>query len=152
MPKTKRSNARKHQKTVYSHLYDRIKGAALEECWYCGQRRQCIDHCPPLAFLEAITTRKFESLGLKLLLIPSCNDCNLTLSNKLLLTPEERLSYIYEQLTKQLRKKPVWTANEIKALGYNMKSEVKSHERETKRLADRLTTVEKNLLEREFDK
>ena len=84
--------SRKQIQAVYSRLYTSPPDVNDNVCFYCGRHASDMDHVPPLTFADAAGMSGL--VGIKLLLIPSCSECNSLLSNKPLTTARLRAQYL----------------------------------------------------------
>jgi hypothetical protein len=87
---------------------------SLGECVYCGSERQCLDHVPPISWIETFDLIKFKKDGGELLLYPSCHQCNKWLGDKPLFNYKERLLFLYDRYMAEVDKiKALWSEEEI---------------------------------------
>lgn len=61
-------------------------------CWYCGERRTCFDHVPPIA----LTNR--TNIDAQYYLVPACHECNGLLSDHFVLDLQERQELVRQKL------------------------------------------------------
>lgn len=131
----------------YGKLYKRLENCDLGKCWYCDDRRQTLDHCPPIAQLENIDIDRFVKSGGELCLVPSCNECNSILGAKALFTPQERIVHLHEAYAKKIDKFfSDWTPDEIAELGPNMRREVLAKQRIVNEWIAKSRNIETNII------
>lgn len=139
---------RKKSLIAYRHLYSRLENIPFDECWYCGSLRECLDHCPPLDYLQYIDTDVFRKSGGKFSLIPSCNSCNTLLGNKKLLSPNERISWLLGAYTKLFDKAYYgWSEDEVKEMGYNFKVMIGASMKKANSYIDKVRSIEQRIID-----
>lgn len=92
-----------------------------EHCIYCGDYYQCRDHVIPVSYNQVYRDYKHGAT------VYCCNECNSLLSNKAYFTIQDRASYLLEAYRKKRWKEitfPEWRINEVKELGYNLRTMV----------------------------
>jgi hypothetical protein len=92
-----------------------------KSCVYCGDYYQCRDHVIPVSWTGL--PRKYSSGDV----VPSCNECNLFLSNRPIFNIPERADYliaIYQRKRLHFFKFPKWSDKEVSDLGYNIRLSV----------------------------
>ena len=130
----------------YSSLYKRAN-VDLSICAYCSFQRQCLDHVPPLNWIESFDIERYQKRGGEFWLYPSCARCNAWLGAKELFTYQERLGYLYERYTKAVeRESALWTKEEIDELGYSLQVMVKARQHFLKELMKAHRGVETNVI------
>lgn len=98
---------------TYGHWYKRAD-VNLDVCVYCGAQRQCLDHVPPLAWVESFDRSKEDN---EFLLYPSCFKCNAWLSNRSLFSFDERLDFLYRKYTKEIDKLVgLWSEDDLEEM------------------------------------
>lgn len=88
-------------------------------CIYCGDWFECRDHVIPVSFTSM--KRNYE----RGTTVPSCNLCNIMLSNRMLWTVERKVEYLilaYKKRFRKILRLPVWTEDEIKVLDFGLRS------------------------------
>lgn len=135
-------NHRKELQKRYGQLYHRVAGVDLYTCVYCGAPRQCLDHVPAISLLEGIDVKKYLEEGGKLLLYPSCLDCNGYLSNLNLLGLYERMDHIIQRLDKKLSKIEYWSPHELRRMGPNMKAYIQAHQYKIEILSAKIKAID----------
>ncbi len=110
----------------YGFLYSRAKVTNADECLYCGEHRQCLDHVPPLSQLDYIDTKEYAKKGGTFLLYPSCLSCNGALWNKMSIDIQDRMLLLAQHYEKKGKKATVWTEVEKADMGKNMLSFIES--------------------------
>lgn len=86
-------------------------------CIYCGETAECDDHFPPL------------SAGLRGFLLPACKECNALAGTDHPHNFSARAALVHAKIRnkyKRLVDTPNWSEDELKELGKNLKSSVKS--------------------------
>lgn len=116
-------------------------------CFYCGDLKSEHDHCPPLSWVDAVITEK-HNLGIELLRIPSCSDCNNILGDKPLFTPLERVQYIHEKLSaKYERGFTLWSDEELEEMSSDFQRVIKARRKKLSFLLERVKGSEWRLTE-----
>lgn len=93
-------------------------------CTYCGDIAQTVDHVIPVSFFDGKIVRS-ASVKNKGVRTYACSDCNCMLSNKYFESFRERCKYVNQGIERRFKKvlnMPVWTDEEFKELGKNMRS------------------------------
>jgi len=144
--------SRKHNMAVFDQLYELDYRGNRLECAYCGDVRSELDHCPPIAVVGLVGTKKLRERGVKFRKYPCCSACNNTLGGKPLTSYGERLLYLYNNLLKKAEKLPHWSDDEIEELGGDLKRQVKARQLHTRReVTTRLRGMERSLAACTFD-
>lgn len=126
MSQSKTVKDRKRLMTLYGRLYKRHMTDNPPCCFYCGDRFQVLDHCPPLHSLDYIGVAGARKRKIPLALIPACTRCNLVLGKRELMTAASRLEYLEKRFTSELeRVRGLWTEDEVNQLGDYLKRVVK---------------------------
>jgi hypothetical protein len=127
-------------------LYRRL-GSDFSGCWYCGAPRQCYDHAPPLSWAIGADIGKARENGIELWLVPSCLNRNGDLGAKKLLTPHERLAWLYSHAARSVGVAVErWDEEEASELGYTLRVMVDARERKRNAAILRLRAIEERLL------
>lgn len=93
-------------------------------CTYCGDTAQTIDHVIPVSFFDGKIVRSAALRG-KGVRTYACSDCNCMLSNKYFESFRERCKYVNQGIERRFKRvlnMPVWTDEEFKELGKNIRS------------------------------
>lgn len=144
--KLKRSNRMLSRRDVGS-LYRRLEGVDLSACFYCGDPRESLDHCPPLSVACALDLDKFRKNGGELVLVPCCSQCNSMLGSKKLGTPGERLAYLWAAYATLIEKtNHGWSEEEVSELGRNLRAIVDAGRRKSAEYIRKLRGVEERML------
>lgn len=109
------------------------------QCVYCGELADTMDHVPPRDISERM------ELEIDHILVPSCNECNRTLSNLFLLTLAERAEYIKRKYAKKYRKynhSVKWDTDELNELDGSLKMFVSGCQHEYNRIRDRFKKLD----------
>ena len=96
-------------------------------CVYCGNQADSKDHIPPLAWIEALGPSHFDKLGLLIVWVPSCKECNIALRDNKLFTIRERTGWLIDHYTRKYDKYahvPVWTQEQLNELRGKLKAAV----------------------------
>lgn len=126
MSQSKVTKDRKRLITLFGRLYKRHMTDSPPCCFYCGDKFQVLDHCPPLHSLDYVGVAGMRRRKIPLALIPSCGRCNLLLGRRELLTAASRLEYLEKRYTSELERiKGLWTDSEVNELGDYLKRVVK---------------------------
>ncbi len=91
------------------------------KCTYCGESAECMDHVVPVSY--NLPGRKRVSYK-KLQIVPSCNDCNLRLSNKAYHTVGKRADYLATKLAKKHKRllgRLSWTVDELLDVDFRLR-------------------------------
>jgi hypothetical protein len=132
---------------TYGQLYSRLENCSLDDCWYCNDVRQELDHCPPLKHVDGLNIDKFVKGGGKLCLIPCCRECNSILGDKPLFNPEERLAYLYDKYLGKVDKFfSDWSEDEIEELGPTLKRSVLAKQKLVNGWIEKSRNIETNIL------
>lgn len=86
------ANTRKAILKVYNKLYKVSNLLDESRCFYCGRCASTIDHVPPISVVDTLGIKNL--VGVQLLLIPACAECNSLLSNKPLKSVKLRAQYL----------------------------------------------------------
>ena len=142
-----RTEERKWLLKVYNHLYKRSTIHELDRCAYCGYPRECYDHVPPLSLLKNADIEAEIESGTKFILYPSCQQCNLTLSNINYLNYKERAEYLIDRYNKKLNKIETWTQKDIDDLGYTLKTGVQLNRDKLDMYNSKIYNLDLNIIE-----
>jgi len=140
-----KNQERKRLHRIYGQLYRRTKNFNLIECAYCQYPRQCLDHVPPLTALPSLNVREYIKAGGKLILYPSCLQCNKYLSSRNIIDFYERLDYLSHKYSKKIDTIEVWEKHELAEMGPLMTSYIKSHQHEVREYIHKLQNIENRM-------
>ena len=130
----------------YGRLYQADLSHGRLTCAYCGDVRECLDHCPPISLIERIGVKALKERHVDFILYPCCNKCNKILGSRLLANYEERLSYLYEYTQNSLDGKIFWTKEELSELGGELRRMVEARQKVLRHeYVIRLRGMEENL-------
>src|SRR3990167_1758112 len=124
------SRTRLQRLARYGHFYLPFKPRGHwreSSCVYCGNLSETVDHIPPLAWIDALGPSYFKDLGLLIVKVPACRECNLALANRKLLTITERTAYLKDYYSKKYRRVSdvkLWTKEQIDELRGRLKQAV----------------------------
>lgn len=114
---------------VHEHLYGIFRiprsSSGYIRCFYCGMPADTVDHVPPISRVD-----DYRSMGLRheiFIKVTCCKDCNTKLGASLQLSLVERYNVRQKQMEKEFKKilkMPVWSSEEIKKMGRNMRSSI----------------------------
>ena len=111
----------------------------MVKCIYCGVPANALDHIIPVSYTDV--SRRAAKYNRENT-VPSCNECNSTLSNKWLPTISERAAFLIEHYNikykKFLNPLKIWEDWEIEELSGNMKKLVISNKNKTILIQERL--------------
>ncbi len=127
-------------------LYRRATGIDLGGCAYCGFPRECLDHVPPLRIACDLDVQEFIKHGGRLLLYPSCAECNSFLGKRDLPAYGQRLAFLWERYGQLIRTK-TWERWEIAELGPGLRPYIAARQKANARWIDKLRVVERRLIE-----
>lgn len=103
------NKSRKLALSLFDHLYEfNSRNGDRLKCVYCGDIRECLDHSPPVSTVGKVGTKKLKELGVKFYKYPCCKTCNTVLSDKPLVTFEERILFLYNKLLAKSDKASLW--------------------------------------------
>jgi len=97
-------------------------------CFYCGANAATEDHQPPLSRVDDFVSLYGDSSHL-FKLVPCCTECNALLGANLHRDLEERHNWLKMRLRKKYKRQLAagdWGVSEMKELGRNLRSDVKS--------------------------
>ena len=127
---------------TYNHLYRRAE-VELDKCFYCGANRECLDHVPPISWVESFDTTKYREQGNEFLLYPSCFKCNSYLGDKNLFDISERIEYLYQRYTKEIDKiVGLWTDEETEEMSPMFQDMIRNRTNRVKELVQRQRYLE----------
>ena len=137
---------RKRRMREVAPFYRRINDQ-VDRCFYCDYPRQCLDHVPPLVMVsDYYDIREMKKRDVKLLLLPSCSDCNNYLGMKPLFSIPERLEYLDKRYSKLISQtEGLWSEAEIEELGPGLKSFIESNDQVIRIFANKLSNVQEKL-------
>lgn len=124
---------RKDLEKAYSQLYTFDDMGERMKCVYCGDVRECLDHCPPLSLVHAITPQIMRARKIQLRLYPSCSACNQALGAKGYGTYEERLVFLYTYYQNKTDRVALWDNDEIEELGVHLAQMVRARQLHVRR-------------------
>lgn len=143
-----KNKARQLTLQQYGELYHRMDNVPFDSCWYCGAPRTCLDHCPPLGYLQHMDPQTFRKKGGYFLLVPSCESCNSLLGARKLLTPPERISWLLGAYNKLFDKAYFgWTDEEVAEMGYGLKVMIHNSRIKANLYLDKVRAIEQRILE-----
>lgn len=112
-------------------------------CYYCGDTKQCVDHCPPLRAIELMTIDEWSKNGFELITLPSCNDCNAILGSAPLYTRLDRAERIKTVLESRYEHQPIlWSDDELAEMSDMFASGIRARRDKRDRLLDRMRHVQ----------
>ena len=131
----------------YGQIYSKFEGAKTQECWYCKQPKECVDHCPPLSSLSFLDVHKFREHGGNFVLIPSCMSCNSLLGERKLFTPNERISWLLGAYNKLFDKSYYgWSDEEVREMGFVFRTMINASRLKSNSYIDRIKSIEKTIV------
>ena len=140
------SQNRKRLIRTYGSLYKRAD-VDLSVCVYCGDDRYCLDHVPPISWIETFDIKKYKKRGGELLLYPACRQCNAWLGGKQLFDLKGRLQFLYERYMKEVdRINGLWSDDEIKEMSYVFQTMILSKREATKDLIRKFRKIEDKIM------
>lgn len=140
------NKSRKQNKNLVGSLYRRVYGFDMDRCAYCNDLRQNLDHVPPLSVAVNLDLEEAKKDKIKLLLYPCCNYCNQILGSRKLYTYEERLMFLYNHTIRKIKtENKLWSLDEIKEHGPNLKQMVVADRNKQIELAKRLEKYEQSI-------
>lgn len=140
--------SRKRLNFVYGSYYRRTTKFSFDDCVYCDEKAQSLDHVPPLSYLDTLNIDKYREMGGKFLLYPCCLECNMLLGDEQLVTLYDRLSYLHDKYERRLNKIVKWEQSEIKQLGRNLKTYVQARQYKIKEYERKLACIEQLMKKR----
>lgn len=142
---------RRELKARYGDLYKRATGFNRSICAYCGHSSECFDHVPALSVLPNIDVKEFLKKGGKLLLYPSCQQCNGILNNKNYTEYLDRLDYLSQKYYSKIERTEVWTPYEINQLSGTLKAYIQANQYKIKGLLQKIKVIEENKITHEYE-
>ena len=145
-----KARQRAHLSSVFGrfyrrHLHDRVR---LDDCFYCGEPAQSLDHVPPLAWVEHKEVAEWKRRGIPLVLVRSCVDCNKRLGDRPFFTTQERCAFLNDRLTAQFeRDSLLWSEDEIAEMGHAMQLMIRAKMFEANSLIKRLRHLERMIID-----
>jgi hypothetical protein len=139
-----KNRTRRTAEQAIGNLYKRLE-CDLATCWYCGDPRDVLDHCPPISVAFKLGLKVIKARQVKLHLIPACNTYNSLLGSRLAATPIERLLTLYGIYQKKLEPRKQWTKDEIQELGRGLRSSIEAYATVSNNLMRKLRGVELRL-------
>lgn len=132
----------------YGQLYHRLETTIQDQCWYCGDTRECLDHVPSLGLLPHTDIDKFRENGGQFLLVPCCNSCNSLLANRRLYTPNERISWLLGAYHKLFDKSYYgWSDAEVKEMGYTFRLMINAGINKSNSYIGKIRSIERRILD-----
>jgi hypothetical protein len=132
----KRRSIRLAMLSLYHSRYEPVTCATPNRCFYCGAIATQMDHCPSLGTSSTLGDgwRRVQHY-----LIPSCGPCNGMLSDRPLLTPCARASYIATKLEREFnRYSALWTDEEIAEMGQSFVESLKARDKVMREMLRRI--------------
>lgn len=127
----------------YDHHYTRADGDVMK-CHYCGDPSGCLDHCPPLSWVDVMGIGYFWEEKIPLVKVPACMECNGVLAAHKLFSFEERRQYLemaMKRRYKRLLKLPAWSESQIVELKGKLKRFVGSGQAKKEWVEQRLEAM-----------
>jgi len=109
----------------------------MDSCIYCGEASHCFDHVIPRAYLSPAKRTGTEP-GFK---VPSCNQCNSILGDRIFGSLVERKQFAHERLKVKLAKwnqSVLWDEEELSSVGHNLRSTIEISQAKTRIARDRI--------------
>lgn len=107
-------------------------------CIYCGNWSSCRDHLLPRPWTGPDYRKQVPT-------VPSCQECNLILADRVIPTITERAEYIAAKLRiryKKLLEMPAWSDKSLLELGPNLQASVRYAEHKRRYVINRIMTLE----------
>jgi hypothetical protein len=122
---------------VYGGRYEKHY-SSRPGCFYCGDKWTEVDHCPPLSWVEAKEPSWFWMRKIKFVLVNSCHECNISLSDQPLFTLQERATFIRHRLENKAEKFVFWSDDELKEMSPRFQRSIKARMELQNTLIDRI--------------
>lgn len=138
---TLHKRAREAANRIYGHLYRCYTPFGPNNCVYCGDPCDTMDHCPPLATVFANGAEFFRKKGVELFTVPACRECNTALGSRPIFHINARRDFIRQKYIKRYSKfveQRGWTAEEKAELGFNLRDIVEKADGQRARIKRRL--------------
>ena len=118
----------------------------MNYCIYCGDIAETKDHVIPYSFIGKVDRKKNRSPYTNSIgeTVDSCLECNMLLSNKMLITVKDRTKYLFEKVKRRYRTLIVskdWNQDELDELGYGLKTSVLERIAQKDRIVQRLESL-----------
>lgn len=147
MAASKPARDRKRLLAQYGRLYKRHMVDSPPCCFYCGDKFEVLDHCPPLNALDYGGGEGMRRRKIPLALIPACNQCNHALGHRELLTVAERLDYLEKRYTAEAERiKGLWSEDELSELGDGLRNWIKQAHRNQIDLIRRVDNIQRRII------
>ena len=101
----------------------------INKCYYCGDQGDTIDHVPAISIAYSIGPDRLESMGVSLIKVTACRECNALLGDLPLNTLDERVVYLYDKFQtryKKYLKMAYWDNDELDEIEGMLRSYVES--------------------------
>lgn len=135
----------------YGHLYFRHLDAGADLCFYCGERRECLDHRPPIDSLAANGPQSLREARIPMVLLPCCRDCNQRLGSRPLLTALEACTYLRETLEQAYEKgTTLWSEEDEKPMSPMFRKLIKARRQAAQQLVSRVRFLQQREIEHEL--
>ena len=137
-------------------LWEKMYGARYQKhyssrtgCFYCGDHANTIDHCPPLSLCDLQEKKWFDKKKIGFYKVQCCRWCNQKLSNRFLLTLEERAAYILNSLERLADKFVIWGEDEMKEMSEEFQMMLRAKKLEQNITINRIQFCQQLLMRRE---
>jgi hypothetical protein len=115
----------------------------LGDCTYCGMPADTVDHLIPICYSRP--RRPSHAAGNCGPTVPCCRECNMLLGTVPLFTVAERASELSDRLENRYRKilgAPVWTEEDLVALGPSLEASIRAKQFLRLELLERLRNTQ----------
>lgn len=115
------SKYRKALQRIYAPFYKRHFTEGGFVCFYCNEPGYCLDHVPPISYILRYSISEWHKLKIPLVLLVSCQRCNIWLGDKPLFTIQERLEYLIDRYNTNISiKLPSWSTEELSLISVEL--------------------------------
>ena len=119
------------------------------KCFYCRcPYPEDLDHVPALSRVMQASAREFREMGVPLLLVRACKECNGALNARPLDTLEKRALFLYRRTQKQFSARRLtgeWTPAEILELGPGLRPLIEATAKHKDYLWERLVGLSETI-------
>lgn len=107
--------------------YRRLTDIDQTSCVYCGEPAEHIDHVLPVSFITQNRAPLTKTQRAQLITVPACADCNHRAGGRVFKSLMQKRNWLRVDLENKERRlllEPMWTEQEIAALGHGIRGYV----------------------------
>lgn len=112
-----------------------------ENCIYCGVRATCHDHFVPISLVAILAETKILK-QFKMLLVPSCGECNQMAGDAIFKTVAAKRRFIKTKISKKYERiisMPHWSGSDLEKMSWIMQEHIKSGLRMKRFISQRIS-------------